>query len=243
MNNNATIEKMKELRLLGMHQAFESILTTNSPDMSQDQLIAHLVQAEWEDRQNRRTDRLIKSAKFRYYAGIEELDFNPVRNLDKNLILRLAECGYIYKGNNVIVTGSTGVGKSFIATALGYQACMKGYKVMYQNMNKLFTLLHMAKADESYLKELAKIEKHDLLILDDFGLQAIDQQKQLMLLDILEDRQMKKSTMITTQLPVKVWYELFEEKTVADAILDRLLHNAHRIELKGESMRKIKKNK
>jgi len=242
MNNQATIEKMKELRLLGMHKAFESLLVTSNMDMTHDQFIAHLVQSEWEDRKNRKTERLIKSARFRYYAGIEEIDFNPNRNLDKNLMLRLSECSYIDKGNNVIITGSTGVGKSFVATALGYQACMKGYKVMYQNMNKLFTRLRMAKADESYLKELSRIEKHDLLILDDFGLQAIDQQKQLMLLDILEDRQQKKSTIFTTQLPVNVWYEIFEEKTVADAIMDRLLHNVYRLELKGESMRKMKKN-
>jgi DNA replication protein DnaC len=241
MNYQATKEKMRSLRLLGMMEVFESLQTTQTSDLTNDQLVALLIDSEWESRVHRRTQRLIKTAGFRYYAGIEELDYSAQRNLDKNTMLRLADCSFIEKGTNVIITGSTGVGKSFVATALGYQACIKGYKVLYENTNKLFTRLRMAKADESYLKVLAKIEKQDLLILDDFGLQAIDHKKQLALLDILEDRQMKRSTIITTQLPINVWYELFEEKTIADAIMDRITHNAIRIELKGESMRKMKK--
>lgn len=243
MNYQATKEKMQQLRLFGMMETFENLQSNQISELTPDQLIALLVDSEWESRTHRKTQRLIKSAGFRYYAGIEELDYSSERNLDKNMLMRLADCHFIEKGANVIITGSTGVGKSFVATALGYQACMKGYKVMYENTGKLFTRLRMAKADETYLKVLAKIEKQDLLILDDFGLQAIDHKKQLALLDILEDRQMNKSTIITTQLPINVWFELFEEKTIADAIMDRITHNAYRIELKGESMRKMKRQK
>lgn len=241
MNNNATLEKMKKMRLNGMHRAFETTFSAgNLEHYTADQLITYLVESEWDERQNSRTQRLIKNARFRYQAAMEEIDFNPQRMLDKDLLLRLADCSFIDKGENAIITGSTGVGKSYIATALGYQACIKGYKVMYINTGKLFTRLSISKADETYLKELSRIEKQDLLILDDFGLQPIDQQKQLMLLDIMEDRQLGKSTVISTQIPVKVWYELFEEKTIADAILDRIVHQAHRIEIKGESMRRRK---
>ena len=243
MNNNATLEKMKRLRLNGMQRAYETTFSTGDMNnYTADQLIAYLIESEWDERQNCRTERLIKRAGFRYQAVIEEIDFSQQRMLDKDLLLRLADCSFIDRGENVIITGSTGVGKSYVATALGYQACIKGYKVMYINTGKLFTQLSVSKADASYLKELTKIEKQNLLILDDFGLQPIDQQRQLMLLDIMEDRQVGRSTVISTQIPVNVWYEMFEEKTIADAILDRIVHQAHRIEIKGESMRK-RKNK
>jgi len=150
----------------------------------------------------------------------------------------LAEGDYLAKCKNLLITGSTGVGKSYLATALGYQACIDGKRVMYFNATKMFSKLKMAKADGSYLKELAKIERQHLVIIDDFGLQALDNQNRMTLLEIIEDRQNKGSVIITSQLPVKGWYEVIGEKTIADAILDRLIHQAHRIELKGESMRK-----
>jgi DNA replication protein DnaC len=243
MNQNATIEKMQEMRLHGMKRAYQSSFETNQSTMTNDEFLTWLVEAEYNHRNSRKTDRLIKTARFRYMASMEEVSYAPDRELDRNLLQRLADCSFIDRGENIIITGSTGAGKSYLATALGYQACFKGYKVLYFNLGKLFHKLTLSNADGSYMKELARIEKHDLLILDDFGLQAIDAQKQMILLDLIEDRHHKKSTVITSQIPVKVWHELLEEKTIADAILDRIVHSAHRFELKGESMRKkMKKN-
>ncbi len=145
------------------------------------------------------------------------------------------------KGESLLITGSTGVGKSYIASALGYQACFEGYRVLYFNTAKLFARLKMAKADGSYLKESARIERQHLLILDDFGLQPMDNQNRITLLEIIEDRHEKGSVLITSQVPISGWYDIIGEKTVADAILDRLVHDAHRVELKGESLRKTRK--
>lgn len=237
--NNSTIEKMLTLRLQGMRSAFETCLQSRDyQKFTSDELLSHLIQSEWEFRENKKISMLLLKAKFRYKACVEEIDFSQGRNLDKNQILRLAECSFIDKGDNVIISGPTGAGKSFLASALGNQACLKGYKVMYFNTAKLFTKLRMSKADGSYTKELARIEKQDVLILDDFGLHPMDGSNRLMLLEIIEDRHGKKSTIITSQLPVSKWYDLLEEHTVADAILDRIIHNAHRIDIKGDSMRK-----
>jgi DNA replication protein DnaC len=244
MSNTITITKMKDLKLNGMRRAFEAALETREcQNMTQDEFISYLVQNEWEQRQNQRITMSLWRAKFRYNASVEQISFSKDRNLDKNAIMRLADCSYLDKKENIIITGSTGVGKSFITSALGHQACIKGYKVMYCNTAKLFTKLKMAKGDGSYTREISRIEKQDLLILDDFGLQPLDQQIRLALLEIIEDRHGKKSTMISSQIPVNKWYELLEEQTIADAILDRIVHTSHRIELKGESQRKKQANK
>jgi DNA replication protein DnaC len=241
MSTTTTITKMKELRLQGMSKAFEaSIETKEWQNMTQDEFISYLVQSEWEHRQNYRLKVSLYRAKFRYAASIEELSYGQGRNINKNMMMRLSDCSYIEKKENIIITGSTGVGKSFFASALGHQACIKGFKVIYYNTAKLFTKLKMAKGDGTYARELRGIEKQDLLILDDFGLEPIDQQIRLALLEIMEDRHGKKSTIISSQLPVNKWHELLEEKTIADAILDRIVHTSHRIELKGESLRKNK---
>jgi len=239
VNNNATLEKMSMMKLQGMKQAFElSMATSQSGKLTADELIALLVEAEYNDRQNRKLQRLLKAAKFRYRATIEELNISHKRNLDKNEILRLATCDFMSKRESIIITGPTGVGKSYLASALGHQACINGYKVMYFNLQKLFTRLKMLKADASDIREKSRIEKHDLLILDDFGLQVLDVENRLSLLEIIEDRHGKKSTIITSQLPTSKWHEAIGEETIADAILDRIVHTAHRIELKGGSLRK-----
>ena len=154
--------------------------------------------------------------------------------------MRLADCSYIERAENVIVTGATGVGKSYIATALGHQACLKGKKVLYRNAQKLFTQLRISRADGSYIKEMAKIEKKDVFIIDDFGLEVLDHKTSLMLLEILEDRIGKKTTIVASQLPYEKWYDVITEKTIADAIMDRLINSSHKITLLGESMRKKK---
>jgi len=238
--NQTTLSKMSTMRFYGMHGAFKTAIETGkTDDYTTDQFIAQLIEAEWDDRHNRRIERNIKNARFRYKASIEKVIYSKERNLDQNKLLRLAG-SFIEHNENILITGSTGVGKSYIATALGYQACIEKYRVMYFNSTRLFAKLKMAKADGSYLKELAKIERQKVIILDDFGLQPLDNQSRLALLEIIEDRHGKGSVIITSQLPVSGWYDIIGEKTIADAIMDRLIHQAQRIELSGESMRKKK---
>ena len=237
--NEATVTKMKQMNLNGMHNAFKTAIESGKTDhYTIDQFTSMLIDSEWDERHNRRIERSIKNARFHYKSNIESLNFEVSRNLDRTLILRLADCEFVAKNQNVLITGSTGVGKSFLVTALGYQACIEGFKVSYFNTSKLFAKLKIAKADGSYLKELAKLERQDVIILDDFGLQALDGQNRITLLEIIEDRHNNGSIIVTSQIPVQGWYDIIGEKTIADAILDRLIHNAHRIELSGESMRK-----
>jgi DNA replication protein DnaC len=242
--NEQTLEKMRKLRLFGMHRALKTNLETDRNEkFTPDELISFLIDSEWDDRYNRSIDRSLKNAHFRYKAGIENIDYAPQRAIDKNQIHRFAECDFIKAKENILITGSTGTGKSFMASAIGHQACFSGYKVLYANTSKLFAQLKIAKADGSVMKELIRIEKQDLLILDDFGIQPLDQQSRSMLMEIMEDRHGKRSTIITSQLPVKLWYDVIGEKTVADAILDRIVHDAHRLDIKGESMRKKKEKR
>jgi len=243
MNLKATMQKLEEMRFYGFSRAYREITETAlGREFTTDELIAHLIEAEWDERYNRRLHRLIARAKFRYRASMEEIDFSARRNLDKNQLLRFASCDWIAKSQNIIIVGSTGVGKSFLASALGHQACQHGLKVSYYHCSKLFDQLKIAKADGSYIKEMNKIEKQDLLILDDFGLKPLDSHQRLMLLEMFEDRHGRRSTIITSQLPVNKWHDVIADPTIADAVLDRLVHSSHRIELKGESLRKKYKN-
>jgi DNA replication protein DnaC len=242
MNNQATLDQMRQLSLTGMAQAFETVITLPlDKQMTTDQLVAHLIHAEHEHRQHRKMQSSIKQAKFRYQAAIEEIEYLPERNLDKNMMLRLADTSFIERCENVLITGATGCGKSFIATALGYQACQLGLKVGYFSLPKLLQKLHLAKADGSYAKELARLERMNLLILDDWGLQPLDYHAKMAIMQLIEDRHGKTSTVITSQLPINKWYDYLDEPTLADAILDRILQHANRIELKGQSMR-VRKN-
>lgn len=237
--NEITLTRMKQLKLYGMHGAFKTAIETGkTDDYSQDQFVSMLIDAEWDDKTNRKIERAIKNARFHYKASIENIVYDEARNIDRLKVQRLAECDFITRSENILITGSTGAGKSYMATALGYQACIQGYRVAYYNTTKLFAKLKIAKADGSYLRELAKIQRQHLIILDDFGLQPLDSQNRITLLEIVEDRNTAGSVIVTSQVPVKSWYEIIGERTVADAILDRLIHNAHRLELAGESMRR-----
>jgi len=240
--NKESLEKMNRMRLLGMHLAFKTIIETNQTEQfTNDELVHHLVQSEWDDRQYRAVQRGLKNANFRYQASLEQVDYTAERGLDKNQVQRLSTCDFIGKGEDMFITGSTGCGKSFLASALGQQACLLGYKILYTNTAKLMSHLKMAKADGTHLKELSKIEKQDALILDDFGVQPFDAGSRSFLMDIIEDRHGKRTTIITSQVPVKKWHEVIGEKTIADAILDRIVHQSIRIELYGESLRKKKR--
>lgn len=230
---------MSQMKLHGMLRSYQSMLSANHHHgLTHDEVLNTLIQSEWEERENKKITRNIRLAKFRYGASVEELNFTAARGLDKTQVLRLADTSFIAKKENILITGATGVGKSYLASALGNQACQSGYRTLYFNTQKLFTKLKMLKADGSYSREIARIEKYDLLILDDFGLSHLDSTARMFLLEIIEDRHGRKSTIISSQLPVAQWYEIIGESTVADAILDRMVHTAHRIELKGDSLRK-----
>ena len=239
MNNEATISKMQKMKLYGMLRALNQSLEAGMiSKVTADELLGHLIDAEWDDRHNRRLQRLIKAAKFRYQASLDEIDFNLDRGLDKNMLLRLSSSRWIEKRRDIIITGPTGVGKSFLASALGFQGCMYGFRVLYFNCSKLFSQIILSKADGTYNKELDRIQKQEMLILDDFALHPFDTQSRLSLLEIMEDRHGRGSTVISSQFPVKSWHEIIGEPTIADAICDRIIHSAYRIELKGESVRK-----
>jgi|SRR6056297_113734 len=242
MDIHATLDKLKQMKLHGFEQAYRQAWENGQQNsFTTDQLIAHLVDAEYDERYNKKLARLLKAARLKQKAEIAQIDYKPERNLDKNQMLRLQTCDWIRKSRDILITGPTGAGKSFIACALGFQACVNEYKTLYVTANKLFDKLLYAKADGSYLKELAKIAKMDLLILDDFCLKPIEPQSRAMLLDIIDDRHANKSTVIVSQLPVNKWHELIGEPTIADAIMDRLVNGSYRINLKGESMRKFLK--
>lgn len=233
MNQN-TLEQLHAMKLFGMANSFKALIESHSLEQyTHDQMVAALVQAEWEGREHKKIAHNISQAKFRYTASIEEIDYTYPRNLDKNQMLRFTDCSYIKNAENILVSGATGVGKSYIISALGYQACIMGYKVGYYNLQKLLTALRIAKADGSYLKTLNRIEKQDLLILDDYGLQPLDNNACINLLELIEDRYGRRATIMSSQLPFDKWYDICTAKTIADAIFDRLINGSHKIQLKG----------
>lgn len=241
MNTTQTLQQMQQLRLQGMYHAYHSQL-----ELSMDQqleghdLIAQLVQSEQLSRAQEKTTYYLRLAKLRLPATVEQIECSPSRNLTKQQLAILIEGRYLQQGENLLITGATGCGKSYLACALGHQACLQGYKTTYLGMNRLIEKITLSKLDGTYIKLLNHLERQTLIILDDFGLQNLGQDVRLTLLQLLEDRYEKRSIIITSQLPVSKWYDYINDPTLADAILDRLTANAHRIELKGESLRRKK---
>jgi DNA replication protein DnaC len=239
MSIEQTRDKLRQMRCFGMAAALEEQQrTVKANELSFDERIGMLVDAEHTYRENGRLNRYLREAKLRHsQACIEDIDYNPKRNLDKSVVLQLAGCRWIKDNQGIIITGKTGVGKSYLACALANQACRKGFRALYRRSPRLFEELTMAHADGTFAKLLARLAKMDVLVLDDFALAPMNDMNRRDLLEVFEDRDGLKSTIITSQLDPDLWHEFIAEPTASDAICDRILHAAHRIVLKGPSKR------
>lgn len=241
MNTQSTLEKMKQMRLNGMTELYHRVLKDNLyRDYSQDEFIGLFIDTEWENRENIKIKNLVKNAGFKIQSNAFNIDYTSRRNLDKTVFERLLSLQFIKQAENIIITGPTGVGKSYLAQVIGQIACQQSMKSLYINAGKLTEKIKMTKLDGTYIKLLKRLQLPDLLIIDDFGLHPFDQNTRQALMDIIEDRYDRVSTIITSQIPVSNWHETIGEGTIADAILDRLVYSSHRIELGGESLRKNK---
>lgn len=241
MNHQNTLDQLGQLNLHGMADAYKAVISLPVQEQpSIHPLVARLAEAETQHRANQKTQLYLKHSKLRYNAVLEQVYCNTSRNLTQESLQSIADCGFIDRSENVLITGSTGCGKSYLACAIGRQACSFGYRTLYLGMNRFLERITLSKLDGTYIKMLNQIEKIHLLILDDFGLHPMDKIARLALLQILEDRYGKKSTLISSQLPVNLWHQYIGESTIADAIMDRLAGNAHRFDLKGDSLRKKK---
>jgi DNA replication protein DnaC len=238
-----TIDRLHELRLTGMAAALEEQAgMPQTHDLDFDDRLALLIERELSCREDRRLTRLLQLAKLRQPACVEDIDFRRPRGLDKSLVLRLASCAWIGQNDAVLVSGATGTGKSYIACALGHSACRHGLSTRYYRFSRLLGELALARADGSYPRLLEKLARTQLLVLDDYGLSPLTDSERRDLLEVLEDRYGRRATLITSQLPFDHWHAVVGDATFADAILDRLVHHAHRITLKGASMRKPQKD-
>lgn len=235
---NASLQILRQMKLEGMASAYEGILSmpvNQQPDAHE--LMARLAEAEQQYRAHKRMKMYLRLSKMRYQATIQDIDTSENRNLTKEKMMLLTDCGYLDRGENILVTGATGCGKSYLSCALGNNACVQGYRTLYFNMNRLTEQIALAKTDGTLIKWLDRMKKARLIILDDFGIQPITHPVKMALLQILEDRYEKYSMIICSQLPVSKWHEYLAEPTIADAILDRIIPRSHRIELKGKSLR------
>lgn len=241
MTLEETTTKLNQMKLFAMAKSLNERLSRGDhQDLGIEEMLSLLVDDEWLDRENRKLTTRIKKAKFKVPATIEAIDYQLKRGLVKTKLMDLSTLGWISRRQNLLLIGDTGIGKSFIAQALGHHACQKGFFVHYARLTQLLHQLHLARADGTYGKRLISLLKYDLLILDDWGVSPLNSQEAKDLLEVIEDRHEIKSTIITSQLPTGHWHEFIGNETIADAVCDRLVHNAHRIEMKGESIRKLK---
>lgn len=241
MLHQHTLTTLKTLKLPGMATAFEEQLTQPATQsLSFNDRFGMIVDREASHRDNQRLGRLLKSARLKHNACVEDIDYRSGRGLDKAVMASLTDCEWVRQAQNLILTGLTGCGKTWLACALGNQACRQGMSVLYVRTSRLLEEMKLAHGDGSFRKRLMQIARIDLLILDDWGVSTLGQSERQDLLELIDDRT-RKSTLITSQIPVKAWHDVIGEPTLADAILDRIVHRAHTIKLTGESMRKPKK--
>lgn len=239
MLTQVTIDKLRELKLFGMVKGLEEQMQL--PDIHEldfSERLGLLTDREMTDRQNRRAKTRLRAAKLRQPACLEDVDYRQPRGLDKSLLVSLASCQWITSHRNIFITGPTGVGKTYLACALAQKACREGYPVLYRRLPRLLMEIALAKGDGSYHKLMDKLARTALLVVDDWGLSELTGEQKRDLLEIIEDRQGLQATLITSQLPLENWHDFIADGTLADAILDRLVHNAYKIKMKGESMRK-----
>jgi DNA replication protein DnaC len=239
MLNHPTLEKLQTLRLSGMHKGLtEQMAMADIDHLSFEERLGLLADREITEREDRRLKTRLRQAKLKHNACIEDIDYRAPRGLDKALVLSLSSCRWVHEGLNLIINGPTGVGKTWIACAMAQKACREGYTTRYLRLPRLFEELSLAHGDGRFPKLMAAFAKTDLIVLDDWGLSKLTAEQRRDLLELLDDRHGNRSTIVTSQLPVDHWHETIGDPTLADAILDRLIHNAYRINLKGESLRK-----
>lgn len=239
-----TLDKLSAMKLHGMAAAFRQWLDQpKNKELSPADLVGMLADAEWLHRENRRLTSRLRKARFRLNAAVEDVDYAHARGLSKAVMLELSGCRWVANHQNVIITGETGLGKSYLACALGQKACREGFVVVYRRASRLFDELAQARADGTYPLLLRRLAKAQVLIIDDFGLEVLATAQRRDLLEVLEDRYGVSSTIVTSQLDTEHWHPVIGEETIADAICDRLVHNAHRLRLKGESLRKNEQRK
>jgi DNA replication protein DnaC len=241
MLSQQTLEKLYAMKLNGMAEAFkEQLQQPNISELSFEERFGLLVDRQWTWREDRRMKRLLSNAKLKINGCVEDIDFKTPRGIDKSVILRLGDCEWIKNAQNIIITGPTGVGKTYLTCALVNRACRMGFSAFYIRIPKLFQELTIARADGSYPKIMKKLTKTRVLVLDDLGLAPMTAPERRDLLEVIEDRHALSSTIVATQLPIESWHDNIRDPTIADAMLDRLIHNAHKVNLKGESMRKLR---